>query len=417
MPNHLPPSTSRSPWPVLYGSRQRAGALGCLVALLCLLAASPARAVTAAVLLGPKLKPEQIKMVTVDNQQLRYFDSQRRFETISVNKVVQLSAIGGRKTDLSDHRGVLTLVDGQRFPGRPAKSFHQGQGISWQSPFGRVHVSADQIESLTLPAAKPSSSPQTRPTGQGRASTTQDVLRLANGDQLRGFVVSIDNRAVHIVPQGSKKPVALPIKRVRSIQLANNRKRPAKGFEMLTLTDGSRVLAKNLSIDDQHAVFINPLIHGGQRRITLSASRLVGVDFLTSGYAIVPLVSLNRTRISGGSVFGLRWPARRKGDALDLHAPISLRITLPDGAVRCAADITLTYPERLSAAQRRWAHCIFTLSSAGKTVKVALDSAHPTGRVNLPLSGHVMTLSLTPGSTDPILDRVRVDHGIVLTRY
>ncbi len=176
--------------PVLRGITWRTG----LVAVACLLSlAVPVGAVTPAKLIGPDLEAQMVDVTSLNDGMLNYFDEQRTLRSSAIDKFVQLRSIGGEDTgDLSQMPGVW-LVDGQRFAGNWVGPTSDGLGLRWRHPLiGVVVVPLEDISRVNWVAGGSKSGLSGMP--------SLDVVTLINGDTLSGFVSSLTDQGVELVP-------------------------------------------------------------------------------------------------------------------------------------------------------------------------------------------------------------------------
>src|SRR5690606_32234497 len=73
-------------------------------------------------------------------------------------------------------------------------------------------------------------------------------ITLGNGDQLEGFVLAIDEKGIQLQVDGADAATTLPLDRVALIRFANARQ-PRADHHAITLSDNTRLLASNLTIE------------------------------------------------------------------------------------------------------------------------------------------------------------------------
>ncbi len=129
-------------------------------------------------------------------------------------------------------QGWLRLADGQRFPGQALSGARVADGVfvwSQSSWLGRLNVPLDRIASVTFSGSATVPSP-------GDA----DVLVLANGDRVEGFVTALGDPVSLEVPNdddGGYSFIDLPLGRVHAVRMVTPKQKPTG--HRLWFTDGT----------------------------------------------------------------------------------------------------------------------------------------------------------------------------------
>ncbi|MEX0886149.1 MAG: hypothetical protein WD009_06885 [Phycisphaeraceae bacterium] len=385
----------------------------CVFAIVALLAwPSPrAAAMLDAELLGPDLDPEPVHVRGLYDGALHYVDSDRRLQRRPVDRFVSLRRIAGRSADDGEHAldtaGGVELVDGQRIAGRWIGGGDDGQSLIWEHPqLGRIDLPLDRVARLWhADAGRPD---------PGRPPV-QDIVRLSNGDELRGFIVGVGDDGVELQMDDADDPVHLPGARIHRLVLANPGAAPDVGWHELHLADGSRLLARELELDDEEAIEARIALRGDNAASTrLPLEALARVDFTAAGRRLVPLIDLPRELVAGGEAFALPVGPYVRGGALHLRAPVTLRFELPAGAVRLAADAELATGGDAPRHLTDWADFELLLRSDGEEARWRFSGEQSSVRINAELAGEVLEIELDPGVNGPILDRLRLRQAEVL---
>ena len=377
-----------------------------VLALVCFAAlALPAAAVTPAVLVHPDLSEEPIHIIGLGETGLVYFDADRVQRTAPLAAFVQVRAIDGRTTQVEPQTDVAELIDGQALAGKWAGANEDGSALRWKHPdLGAVDLPLTSVSRVRL-----SDRPIPMPDAE-----VGDVVILSNGDRMTGFVESVGDQAVRITLRGADQEIELPAERLAGLSLANPPAPASPGRYLLLLDDGSRIATDQLAWFDQ-GLRLKPTIGGDQPELHLPAERLVRIDAAGSGHVLRPLASAAMRLTEGGQVFGVPYPPRADGETITLHAPATVRLTLPDGAKRLAATVSLDLPGALSEERRAMADCRLILRQDGvEPTVIDLSAAQPEARINLPLIGGELELIAEEGEFGPILDRIALRDAVML---
>ena len=338
---------------------------------------------------------------------------------------------------------VLVLTDGQRLLGEPLEATDPDTLSFDSARLGPVAVSLERLSALT----------RTDATGLSPAAADTDVVRLANGDDLRGFVLTVGPEIE--IEGGDGATTSLPIDRVRSVRLAN----PAEPSErpLVTLASGDVFAVEPAAPGDPSAstrgasrcVLLLPDLtrtasndDAGPRpsgsdsasaslaSICVSPSDVVALEL--PARSITPLATLPMAGVTPA-------PDRRRTDPpivepadsaalaanVVIPGPLSASWALPTEASAVVFDAvlggTLAVPD---AQPGPWADAVlrvFVRTPSGR-VRLAehrLNPDSPTARVAAPLpdadtDGRALIIELDPGAHGPIQDRVLLVRPIVI---
>src|SRR5688572_13960061 len=188
--------------------------------------------------------------------------------TIPLDKLLQLDR-GPTNTQQARGAWTLVLATGDRIGGDPAAIANDA--LTLKSPSaGQLSVPLKDIRDLYRRNEVPA-----RPTGPAaEENRTEDVLLLANGDNVRGIVTALaQNKITLKTAAGDELPIDLNT--IRSIHLASAGKAPAAGRRAfrIQLTDGSIVTAPNIKIDANRLQLIPD--EGSPRPIDLASVTLI----------------------------------------------------------------------------------------------------------------------------------------------
>lgn len=397
--------------------------VGCAAVLL---AASMARGLTPAVLVGPDLVAERISINSLRDGLLSYFDARRDLRRQPLAQFVQLRAIGAGGEALRGSSGqpLIDLVDGRRLVGSWSGASPDGEAILWRHrALGQLTVPLEEVRAVTLSGEPPLPG----------ADSTVDMVTLANGDQIRGHLSVVEERALDFVAEGGGEPISVPLDRVASLVLNNPRGavgawgQPPRGQNVVWLADGSRLFVTRIEIDGERVNLEVSLLDQAPRRVAMSIDQIERIDFTASGWWLVDLVDLPFQVLDGGEVFYLPMPPRVEGRTLWMHAPVRVVYALPDSVVQFSATAELAVDDQVPTKQLDWADFELIVRGGGSESEAEGESGGGQWRhrihagqrrveVNVPVAASSLTIELDPGVNGPILDRLRLRDAVLLIR-
>lgn len=371
-------------------------AIHILILFVALLCAGPVWAVEPAVLVHDDLRREPVQLVGYGQGRLRYFGADRSLTAIDSSKAVRLEF--GREISAPATGGggsVLRLTDGQVLRGNLGGAGDGGEQLVWETTtLGPVQVGLDDVSSMSVSDG-----------GDLPVAGESDIVLLANGDRLSGFVEAVSAAGLNLDRDGQS--VDLAWEAISGVVLANLARRGSGVW--LTLIDGSRLRVEALTLTGSHAAgtaFGQPF--------EVPMDRAARVDF-TQRHRLVPLDELPQTVMEGGTAFGVEYPPRFEPGWLSLHAPVTVRYELPAGARRFAADAAIA-PGASAAADPPGGADMVLIVSDGQTelFKERLNADQPRVRINVELTGPALELRLDDAVGGPVLDRLRLENPAVL---
>jgi len=372
-----------------------------LAGVLCLCA--PVAAATPAVLVGLDLQAKAVHIQGLSGGALSYFDRDRRLRVEPIDTVVQIREIGlpsrsgsvDADVAVVDGVGVIELVDGQRLTGEWVDA--QAGVVRWRHPWlGLVGIGLDRIARVSLsgPLAVEAGDPP-----------TSDWVALANGDRVSGYVVELSDGGLDFQPEDGGDVITIPMKHVRALRLANPVRRWGGADTVVWLRDSSRVRVDEIEILSDRASMRLSL----GSAVSVEMDRISRIDFASQRGYLVDVADLPMRRVGGGDVFGLNMGPRVVGGAIGLHAPMRVRIDLPEGAQRLAATVAL---DPVSA----WADCGVSVWSGSEMVyRSRLHAEHPVDSFNVGLNGSgFVIVEVDVANNGPVMDRVLLRHAVLL---
>lgn len=182
---------------------------------------------------------QSLDLSGIDQQGLTVRDGRR----IPLDRVLQLEHAGTRAAVAP--KFVAHLHNGARFAGEPVAV--SGEQLRWNTPaLGQTSLPLRDLRAIVRGAAEP---PATD------AERTEDLVRLANGDVLRGILVDLTAEAVTVQTPDNQTP-SVPLDSVSAVEFAvlpggaSPDGQPRRGFR-IALTDGSSLTVPTLTMDER----------------------------------------------------------------------------------------------------------------------------------------------------------------------
>lgn len=284
---------------------------------------------------------------------------------------------------------LLELTDGQRFAGALVVDGALAEGLVWTHPsMGTMRYDLGAVLRVRLQAGEQTPAP---------APGGPDLVALANGDRVEGYVESI-GREVRLQAGETTRRIAVEL--VREVALANEPK--ASAARQYWLRDGSVVspravrttrtgeLILTLGLDEPTE---NPPKDGTDELPPLQLDDLIGVAM--DARALVPLARLTPVAQTGSADRWWSGPMRVVGLGtallgladIELPGPMAVEWVVPRGATRVAFEAELP----------RWCWTwgdlevvVSSVDGAGGTggtelARRRLHADQPRARVNVPL--------------------------------
>lgn len=380
-----------------------------LIGLLFLLGAlsggAPANA-QPATLLGPDLTPQPIALRSFSPDRIEITDAQGNDRALASDDVLRLTFADPTPTRLDDGQALATLRDGQVVIGTLVASGDNEAIRLALSAGGSVDLSLDDLLSIQL-----------QPGAAVPAVEEDDVLLLATGETLVGFVETISETTIGFVVGDADNAIPIPLERIRALAIANKPEpaTPAPGKVRAHLTDGSVMLLGQAAIAEQE--LIGTMTLGGKpTKVALPMTRVAQLELLSGKYRLSPLLQSPMQLVAGGEVFGVAMPPTpHENGGLGLHAPTTVTFELPRGASRVTMRVALDLGEDVPAARRSLAGCEVVVYDGDEAVGGAeLGVDEPEHTLTLPVRGRSLRIELKPGVNGPVLDRVRLSDAEVL---
>jgi hypothetical protein len=287
-----------------------------------------------------------------------------------------------------------------------------GETVVWQSRrFGDVAFKLDDLAAVDLLPLEDS---------PGAAAPGEDVVRLVNGDRLRGFVESVGgagDAGATLELEVEKKKRTLPIERVSRVEFSNPRK--ALAGTMIWLATGETLRVTKIA-----GTAADTTIVRDGKELLFPTEEIVG--FVENAGAVLPLA---RFAPATTEPYGTRSVADpiEVGDIgvplgaadVTLPAPMVVTWSLPEGAERISMRAVLP------AACRVWGDCVLVVEQTGvkgiggkELARVRLNGETPEADLNMELltGGGPLRMTLDPGENGAIQDRVVLRQPLILVK-
>ncbi len=311
----------------------------------------------------------------------------------------------------------VLLADGQSLAGSWVGSQEDGQVLQWShAVLGEVLVGLETIRGVAWEGADDNAAW----TQLQQEDPTSDVVLLANGERLIGFVEALADDHVLMMLDGADAASRVPLTNVLGVRLANPATLPAAGTSRMILTDGSVLDVQDVTGDATSMTCSVALAGSSKHDFSLG-----GIAELTMGRAdgtrLSGLHVWPRTVVSGGQVFGVAMMPRVQAGQLWLHAPVTVDIELPQGTRRVRVELALDQ-RGLDKSEAAWADVEVSLAllaepdpqePAASSWSVRLQPQSPAASHVMDVTPGRLRMTLDPGVNGPVLDRVRID-GVIL---
>jgi hypothetical protein len=405
--------------------------------MLCVALSAPAD--VPATLLDAELNEQPIRLRSLSETGVSYFDADRNLQSMPLDRVLRLRFEREPAVPVVSDRGrtltVLT-VDGQQWVGFLADDQEADRLGVYDANVGPLTASAEDIQNFRLdtpeqtlqqhqashPIALPELQPGTRPT---EPMPDDDVVELVNGERLVGFLEGFSDAGVSV--ETNIGPIVdAAWSQVHQVRLANPRR---------VVVQRARDDAPVLRVRATHAgqyLLIDPDLStadpaqlvtrlGPQGSVsTLPLDRIREIEPLTE-VQVVDLLDLPAAAVPT-DLWGTQVTASVDRTGWHLHAPTRLRVSLPEGAQRAQVRLALSAADAVPEALRPLLGVTVRPAAmdqppADDAPSVTLTADEPAGLLRLDeLPEGSIDLVFTPGDLGPVLARVTVTGGEVVVR-
>lgn len=383
------------------------------------------------VLLDTDLESRIVDVFGIDQSGVTIIDETGVQRLIPLDTVAALAPIGDWHDASSDpalitrggmtsRAGSVTLTDGQRLVGTPSVISIDDEFIAWSSPtLGIVGLPIESIRRIVMPRLMPTGE-ITPPLAYG----LDDVIQLANGDTLRGFLESVSAEATIETNAGAL--LAVDTANIDQITLAND---PSEmSGAAFWLADGSVICMQNFETDhsgNEPVVVsmlepepIGPAL--GDRTpseantqpfgLTLSTPLRETLAIAFDSRRIIALSALEHASEfreididqSGTPSLGSRH--------ITMPGPMRTTWVLPQSATRLAFNATLPIDARA------WGNLELIVRVDDKVIETqAISTESPSAAINIDVAGNeFVSLEIDEAKFGPIQDKLVISNAIVL---
>ncbi len=390
------------------------GALFCAAA-----SAQDVRTITKS-LLDRRLGEKTVQLTGIDDRTVMYIDAGGQARTDLLTEYLAILPVADGPA-AAHPPSVIELLDGQRLVGSLATGrTAPADSLLWEhAGLGMLAFKLDEVRRIQFQEG-----PAVAAQRPGEDAT--DIVTLANGDRIDGFVDAV-GAIVSIEVNGTRRD--LPAERVQEIVLGGGKPRPPVHAMVAWLSDGSVVACRSLQTSRTGEVSLTPLLGEPADKGTEApvlptlVMRLDDVRALAMDpAALVPLASLKvaaqapaagRRWSRGVEALDPRWSSLGLAD-IELPGPMSVEWDLPENATRFAADAEL--PRQMWT----WGDCeiVASMVTAGGETELwrrRLNADSPRARVavGLPTGSRRIKLRMEAGEYGAVQDKVVIRRGVV----
>lgn len=384
------------------------------------------------VLIDRNLDRQLIELVSIDDGRINYIDAAGKPVSAPTDDFVALAPIDAWQGSIESttlfarggivsRPGVLELTDGQRLVGTASVADAGEESLAWNhARLGLVGVPLENVRRVVLPRIMTTN--QSRPP---LAVESEDVLRLANGDTLRGFIASFGSSTV--IELGDGSVLDMPMNVLDEMTLANPAE-PATGI-CVWLTGGNVLEAQQISTptstDEPDRLIITladgPITRLGAAsvpseadelpsglRLEIDRAYIEGVNF--DAAALVPLASLDAS-LSGRSLeIDSDKVAALGAQSIRMPGPMSATWAVPRGTTR------MSLKAELPIDARTWGNLeLVFLVDGVERERHTLSAESPQAHVRIDLiNAKSLTITLDEGKFGPVQDRAVLREAILL---
>jgi hypothetical protein len=355
------------------------------------------------ILIDRALQTHPVRVVEVSERLVTYLGGEEQIDQMPVRDCIALLRPAPRIE--SARKGMLQLADGQRLPGEAVSAAADDDVLVWNHALlGRVHVPLNDIDWVVFSGVL-------RPPELGQS----DVVVLANGDRLEGFITRLGDPLVMEVSEGGQTTsIEAPLDRVVAARMVA-KPRPPSG-QRVWLSDGTVLDVARFEVsDDRVARLVDPRLLPGSRTHTKELAGIAAVQFDRDG--LTPLAELTPRRIEAPPTRRLVPPPQRLGGDspplgltdIRFAGPATVRYALPRAGMRFAAEVTMP------PAARRWGDCeLIVFDDDREAARVHLNGEQPTATINVTLRGSQLSLQLAEAGNGPVQDQLILTRAMLL---
>lgn len=359
-------------------------------------------------------------LVTRLGEVVKYQGPNGRAQSMPLTEVLAIlpapSQTGSRRAASdadAEPRAVLALATGEKVHGEAVWPEMPSESFGWRSELlGQFAVKLDEVlgwhaEGVDMPLG----------------SAAGDVLRLANGDVLSGFLATVSTGKISIEVDKKARTVD------PSVVVAASLSTPAKpgAGPMVFLNDGTALLIDGLAAGTGDAQS-GAVLAATRRGQSLSIRADTVVAYAADASALTSLSALSQPLMTPTG--GRNWtpgievvdPTAPLGISdIVLPGPMEVTWTLPGKAGRIAASL------ELDPASRVWGDCVVTVTltsgkgaagsgGAGKDLlKARLNEDSPVASfLAETVGGGSIKIKVDPGERGPVQDRVIIRRPMIL---
>ena len=292
-----------------------------------------------------------------------------------------------------DSNGMLHLVDGGRFTGRP--EFDLGP-FTWQNWWtGSTTKTLEEIRSFSMNDSSDST----------RSPDVFDLVSLSNGDRLSGFIDSIESGLITLEKEDGVI-LTIPLKNVSQAHFANSLI-PEQG-PTLWSTRGDRFPVDSLTYDSDSGFKISDR--------PMSSDLVGGFVFESDGISALSSIPITLHEIGDTPRFHLPNPEISTNltpldtASIKLHGPVRAEWRLNGSGIGFVCTLVIPPASRRHADME-----VRILDGNELLMSFEMNASNPTTNVSVRLSGDVLALEVLDSGGGPIMDRIELHEAILFS--
>ncbi len=351
------------------------------------------------------VRPVQLTNIGPDG--IEIIDSEDGFTTIPHGECIAF--LRPAPHPLKINQPTIVLHDGQSFPGTMVDG-PDPDHLRWQHDWiGELNIPVDRVDRIILGGMEPG--------GMISTDTDMDVVRLLNGDVVEGFVLDLTPvLRIETDSDTGNRTLEIQHDRIGEIDLFGRKAGPSD--PMVWTNDGTIAHFSEIAITpDGHLGFGDHMYAPESSLDREPGPHLSMIHTISyTGSTIHPIGSLPIESIRGpvsrliiqsphvtdpSAPFGL--------SPVELHGPVSVRYTLPEGTLRFRTTV------RMPNYAMKWGDCGMTILVDGEEVhRCTFNSRHSEHPIDIEVSGDVLEITLDEGANGPVQDHIRFEYGMLL---
>ena len=387
------------------------------------------------ILLDKHLNQNKAYLNAIKDGKVYYYDKQRRMHDQSIDQFVHIYSVNIEEAYIPSDIGIIEFVDGQQILGKLSEYQHHSEdGFLWECYIGGEWVKKNDyrlgndlqsdseyrygmIKKIPVSLNEVSRMSFTGKLFDNR-SEEHDLIKLRNGEIIRGYLMNVEEDHFLFQLADQELTIKIDIDQVEALNLLNAHSQSKSYAYSVLLNDGSKVLANYLSISQDKMKLGLSLTGQGTEKVEMPIGVVKEINNLSSGYRLQYLAKMDYEIGEPSVVFGKSYRLQFLDCDIQMHAPMTLRYRLPEGAVKMSGVVEMDEQDDLPQLSK-WAdmNLILRKMRLGKSYRFHLNHENPKHEFTIDLLGEKeLVIELDPGMNGPVLDRMIMRDAVLLVK-